>query len=124
MSYNGSIDLIGGLRPKNNGDFKLVNMKDVYQPIENNIPANGVLNAGVMYFLTDSSEVVFGLPEQAETGEMVYLSFQTSNDYTNFQITTSNHSEVDIIPEANKVYEIMGIYNGSIWVMVTHEVEI
>lgn len=30
MAYSGSIDLISGLRPKNNGSFPLVNAKDVY----------------------------------------------------------------------------------------------
>ena len=30
MAYNGSIDLINGLRPKNNGTFPLVAAKDVY----------------------------------------------------------------------------------------------
>lgn len=30
--YNGTIDLISGLRPKNNGTFPLVNAKDVQMP--------------------------------------------------------------------------------------------
>lgn len=30
MAYNGSIDLISGIRPKNNGQFPLVNAKDIY----------------------------------------------------------------------------------------------
>ena len=30
MAYNGSIDLISGIRPKNNGTFPLVDAKDVY----------------------------------------------------------------------------------------------
>lgn len=29
MAYNGSIELISGLKPKNNGDFPLVNAADV-----------------------------------------------------------------------------------------------
>lgn len=29
MAYNGSIELISGLKPKNNGDFPLVNAPDV-----------------------------------------------------------------------------------------------
>lgn len=29
MAYNGSIELISGLKPKNNGDFPLVNALDV-----------------------------------------------------------------------------------------------
>lgn len=29
MAYNGSIELISGLKPKNNGDFPLVNAQDV-----------------------------------------------------------------------------------------------
>ena len=28
-NYNGSIELISGITPKNNGDFALVNAKDV-----------------------------------------------------------------------------------------------
>ena len=126
MSYQGSIDLIGGLRPKNNGSFKLVNMKDVYQPVETTLPPDeGILQMGVMYFLTTPSEVIFGLPAKAEVGEMVYVSFQTSTDVVpTFLINTDNHTEVDITPEANRVYEIMGIYNGSMWVMVTYEVEV
>ncbi len=29
MAYNGSVELISGLKPKNNGDFPLVNAPDV-----------------------------------------------------------------------------------------------
>lgn len=29
MAYNGSIELISGLKPKNNGNFPLVNARDV-----------------------------------------------------------------------------------------------
>ena len=125
MPYEGSVDLIGGLRPKNNGTFKLINMQDVYQPVETAIPEDGVLQPGVMYFLTNSSAITVGLPEKAEVGEMVYVSFQTGADVIpTFLINTDNHTEVDITLEANRVYEIMGIYNGVLWVMVTHEVEI
>lgn len=126
MSYQGSIDLIGGLRPKNNGKFKLVNIQDIYQPVETALPTGGnKLQPGVMYFLSTPSEVSFGLPDTAEVGEMVYVSFQTSGTIIpTFTITTSNHTEVNITPEANKVYEIMGMYNGYKWVMVAHEVEL
>ena len=30
MAYTGSVDLISGIRPKNNGKFPLVNAPDVY----------------------------------------------------------------------------------------------
>lgn len=84
-----------------------------------------ILQPDRMYFLGEPREVVFGLPNDVQTGKMVYVSFQTSATVIpTVTITTNNHTEVNITPEANKVYEIMGVYNGSMWVMVTHEVSI
>ena len=84
-----------------------------------------ILQPDRMYFLEEPRAVVFGLPNDVQTGKMVYVSFQTSATVIpTVTITTSNHTEVNITPEANKVYEIMGVYNGSMWVMVTHEVSI
>lgn len=84
-----------------------------------------ILQPDQMYFLGEPREVVFGLPNDVPTGKMVYVSFQTSATVIpTVTITTNNHTKVNITPEANKVYEIMGVYNGSMWVMVTHEVSI
>lgn len=41
MAYNGSVDLIAGLRTKNNGTFPLVDAKDVY--VDDNTRLNALL---------------------------------------------------------------------------------
>lgn len=43
MAYNGTVELIAGITPKNNGDFPLVNAKDVY--VTDNLRLDGALQA-------------------------------------------------------------------------------
>lgn len=56
-------------------------------------------------------------PVSATDGDVVYLTFKSGLEATNLTIDTTNTSDIDIIPEANKGYEILGKYNGEIWIV-------
>ena len=142
-NYKGSIKMGAGMTPASEGyplmqscdiqvdedgtrlDKKLATLAGI-TPVEKTLPGGtGILRTGVMYFLATPATVEFGLPTTAEVGDMVYVSFQSSdNVIPTLRITTDNHTEIDVTLKPDTVYEIMGIYNGSVWVMVTHEVDI
>lgn len=58
MAYNGSIDLISGIRPKNNGTFPLVDAKDVYVTDDKRLDAA----------LNEKAEAVDVIPKPAAEG--------------------------------------------------------
>lgn len=121
--YQGSIELIGGLTQKNNGDFPLVNAKDVYQPTATAIPDDGIAQAGVMYFLGEITSLSVGFPETAKLGQMVYISFSSGMTLPTVSFTTANHVGLgDVIMLENRHYELIGMYNGTTWVFATREV--
>lgn len=121
--YQGSIELIGGLTQKNNGDFKLVHAKDVYQPTATALPSDGIAQAGVMYFLGEITSLSVGFPETAEMGQMVYIAFSSGVTLPTVSFTTDNHVGIgDIIMLENRHYELIGMYNGTLWVFATREV--
>lgn len=63
MAYNGTIQLISGITPKNNGDFPLVNAKDVY------VDDNTRLNTAI------------GKVEDTATGDLCNISILTQAEY-------------------------------------------
>ena len=130
-----SIELIDKIKPKNNGNFPLVDacdvemrdgrrLDDVMKAHSASIlPDNGVLSAGVLYFLGDEEEITVGFPETANPGDMIYLSFTSGITPTVLNITTDNHIGLDeLIIQPESTYEIMGMWNGDTWMMVKHEV--
>lgn len=130
-----SIELIDKIKPKNNGTFSLVDACDVEMEdgrrledavkthTSSSIPENGVLEVGVLYFLGEVEEINIGLPDTANLGDTVYLSFMSGTSPTVLNITTDNHAGIDeLIIQPEFTYEIMGMWNGSKWVMVKHEV--
>ena len=64
MSYTGSVDLISGLRPKNNGDFPLVHAKDVYIDDDTRLDA---FITSLLATITDLTQRVEALEEGSVT---------------------------------------------------------
>lgn len=58
MAYTGSVDLISGIRPKNNGSFPLVDAKDVYVTDDKRLDAA----------LNDKADAAHTIPKPAEEG--------------------------------------------------------
>ena len=122
--YKGSIELIGGLTQKNNGDFPLVHAKDVYQPTADTLPDGGIAEAGVMYFLGEVGSLSVGFPDTASAGDIVYISFFTGEIAQTVTFTTPNHAGLGdgVSPQPNHFCEIIGVWNGEKWMCVTNEV--
>lgn len=92
MSYTGSIDLISGLRPKNNGTFPLINAPDVLVDETSDTRLDEALAAtdehfkgvsvdpesGTMTFTRESGETVLVTPQPAiEAGDGIEVSGNT-----------------------------------------------
>lgn len=138
--FVGSIPLIGGITPKNNGNFALVDAKDVQvddkgkrldaalaelggQSTATQIPESGVVDADVMYFLGEVMSITVGFPDTAPLGSMAYVSFLTGAIAPTLEVTTSNTVGLSSFkPTANKFVELIGLWNGNVWVFVTNEV--
>lgn len=130
-----SIELIDKIKPKNNGTFPLVDACDVEMEdgrrledavkthTASEIPDDGVLAVGVLYFLGEAESITVAFPETANCGDIIYLSFESGIIPTVLTITTDNYAGLDnFIIQPEFTYEIMGVWNGSKWVMVKHEV--
>lgn len=55
MPYNGNVEIVGGLIPKNNADFKLINVKDIYYSDDKDLLdiLGGFEEKGVREYITD-----------------------------------------------------------------------
>ena len=56
-------------------------------------------------------------------GSVIYINFECSSAIT-LTLDTTNTTAIDIIPEANKGYEIFGSWNGTRWVLGYDEYDI
>ena len=130
-----SIELIDKIKPKNNGSFSLVDACDVEmadgtrledrlkKKVWTTLPEDNIARVNVMYFMGELSELNVGFPESAEIGDMLFVSFSSSETPTIVRFTTSNHKGLDkFAVKTNYFYELMGLWNGNEWVMVVHEV--
>ncbi|MBQ8497557.1 MAG: hypothetical protein IJ489_08905 [Clostridia bacterium] len=87
------------------------------------LPDDCILKVGKMYFLGEITELTVGLPESAAIGDMVYLSFSTGAITPAVVLTTGNFIGLDgLIFLANRYYEFIGMWNGSVWVFAKNEV--
>lgn len=73
MAYEGSIDLISGIRPKNNGEFPLVNAKDVYVDDSKRLDAS---LTEINDALTYTKEWVETLTPDDRGSGMTYITFK------------------------------------------------
>lgn len=67
MAYSGSIDLISGLRPKNNGSFPLVNAHDVY--VDDDHRLDDVLDGKAKKALVDIASLITGTVGSGSEGK-------------------------------------------------------
>lgn len=78
---------------------------------------NNPLTANCNYFFTVDDNFILSFPtEDLTQGDTIYLNFECSTDVT-LIVDTSNTTAIDIIPEANKGYEVFGCWNGNKWVL-------
>lgn len=78
---------------------------------------NNPLTANCNYFFTVDDNFILSFPtEDLTQGDTIYLNFECSTDVT-LIVDTSNTTAIDIIPEANKGYEVFGCWNGDKWVL-------
>lgn len=101
---------------------QIVDLKE--QDTATTLPSDGIAKVGVMYFLGEITSLSAGFPATAERGDMVYLSFSTGATAPTVNVTTTNFIGIDTQIQANCYYEIMGVWDGSRWVCVVHEVSL
>lgn len=78
---------------------------------------NNPLTANCNYFFTVDDNFILSFPtEDLTRGDTIYLNFECLTDVT-LIVDTSNTTAIDIIPEANKGYEVFGCWNGNKWVL-------
>lgn len=84
-----------------------------------------VLQENIIYNLgTVSTPITISFPTITESdGQVIYINFECSSAIT-LTIDTSNTTAIDIVPEANKGYEIFGSWNGTRWVLGYDEYDI
>lgn len=88
------------------------------------LPSDNILQANTMYFIGEVTALSIGFPATAAVGDMVYISFSTSETTPTFTFTTDNHIGLDTINKLkNYNYELVGMWNGQEWVFAIHEVE-
>lgn len=85
--------------------------------METSTVLNNPLTANCNYFFTVDDNFILSFPtEDLTRGDTVYLNFECSTDVT-LIVDTSNTTSIDIIPEANKGYEVFGCWNGNKWIL-------
>ena len=88
------------------------------------LPSNNILQANVMYFIGEVTNLSIGFPAAATMGDMVYISFSTGETIPTFTFTTNNHKGLNNINKLrNYNYELIGLWNGQEWMFAIHEVE-
>lgn len=98
---------------------RLSNLPEKYTEL----PSDGVPLIDAMYFLGEVTEVSLSLPETADKGDMIYISFCSGEKIPSFNITTDNYIGLDVFTlQTGCFYELIGLWNGSKWVFVTNEV--
>lgn len=120
--YTPSVGIQGGIYAL--GDFKPFHAKDIFHPTATSLPEDGIAEEGVMYFLGEITSISAGFPATAEPGGMVYISFSTGATAPTVEVITSNFIGIDTQIRTNCYYEIMGMWDGTRWVCVVHEVSL
>lgn len=105
-SYNGTIDLISGIRPKNGGDFPLVDAHDV-QVGEDGARLDEVI--GKPFTAADANKLV-GI---GENGELVPAELLLESKVTTYDATGSEHGMLERIQERCQIVSGDGSWNVS-----------
>lgn len=131
-----SIELIDKIKPKNNQTFSLVDACDVEMPngirldeamktkATTEYPENCLPEIGTLYFLGTMKELLIFLPLNAKLGDMIYIYFLSGDVPTSMTILPEDgyNGLETFATKPNMAYELIGLWNGSKWMLVPHEV--
>lgn len=124
------------MKPKNEGDFALLDSCDVELEdgtrldskialSEKELPSDNIALANKMYFLGEITELTVGFKDGSNIGDMVLISFSSGSTAPSVEISTDNYAGIDNLTlRANCYYELIGLWNGTIWMFVKHEVDL
>lgn len=87
------------------------------------LPENNILVPQTEYYLGTKETVTIQLPQNAELGQECYVTFNSGSTPTVLEVNTTNTTPLTLVPSANFVCEISAKWNGSLWVLLTSEVE-
>lgn len=111
MAYNGTVELIAGITPKNNGTFPLVNAKDVYVTdslrldsalealkgfdytiCSTNATTPNIITNGTLAPSTDTMYRIYLVPTSSNSGNIYseYITIQNGSTYTWEKIGTTD----------------------------------
>ena len=94
MAYSGSIDLIAGIRPKNNGTFPLINAHDVY--VDDNTRLDEALQAAGQVEVGDVTTTKNGLMLATDKVKLNKYPDTTSTDAGKFLKVNSSGNIVAV----------------------------
>ena len=133
-----AIEVIDKIKQKGNNNFPLMDASDVEMkngmrvedaitrltnPTENELPADNICKANIMYFLGEIAELAVGFPNNAQPGDMIYLCFKSGDSATRVTLTTENHVGLNSFSAKTDCYcELIGLWNGAVWSFVINEV--
>jgi len=103
---------------------KLNNKKEDKQKTETQIP--DVLESNTSYFLNVlTSNIVANFPFEAELGDIIQIVFQQGQIAQNIEFNGPLIGLDDkSFTDANSHYEVMGMWDGTVWVCLTSKIEI
>lgn len=129
-----AIEIIDELVPIGGADFPLMASRYVKLPdgslLSNNVvlpektlPEDNVALPNKMYILGEVAELSVGFSDGNNIGDMVLVSFSAGDTKPTLTFTTDNYIGLDNISGlSNRYYELIGLWNGSVWVFVKYEV--
>lgn len=87
------------------------------------LPDDGIVKINTMYFLGEVTTLTVGFPTGAQLGDMVYVSFNSGSIAPIVSVTTHNTVGLNSFAMYEyRCYEMIGLWNGNVWLFVTHEV--
>lgn len=84
---------------------------------------NQSASSDIVYTLGEQTALSIALPADAVNGDLIYISFSSGETATTFSVIGTNVIGLNSFkPAPNYFYELIGMYNGTLWVFVTNEV--
>lgn len=116
--YTINIDLSPRVKP---GSTEYVEFGENGANIATEIPDDLMLVPQYMYFLGKLDTLTFGLPATARLGDLIYISFYSTNVVPTITVTTNNEIGLKQM-QTNQYCELIALWNGSVWVFAVHGV--
>lgn len=88
------------------------------------LPQDGVPLVNIFYFLGElnGEELTITLPSDAVPGDMIYLSYSTGATQPNVTVVGDAIGLSNLTNLTYRSYELMGLWNGEVWLFVVREV--